>query len=156
MTCNLVTSDQRPFCICALPFALCALPTASLAQTKSLLPFFAWLGVAIAGVALVGLAMMWYRRRVLSKGAEGGGRDLMDGLRAMRDRGELTPEEYDAAKRAMVARLAGASPPEPPRPGSTPQPVRKPAAAPGARVATPGFDLTGAPLPKPPGGSAPR
>ncbi len=128
-----------------LPSASFRLPVAPwLAQSPSLVPFLAWLGVAIAILAVAGVVLLLYRRKVLAKDA---GRDeqagLMDNLRAMRDRGELSPDEYDAAKRAMVARFSG------PTSGASPRPVRKPAAG-DARVAPPGVDLTGAPLPRPP------
>jgi hypothetical protein len=103
-------------------------------------------GVAIAIIAVGGAVLLMYRRRVL---AEDAGRDeqagLMDNLRAMRDRGEMSSDEYDAAKRAMVARFSG------PSAAASPPPVRKPAGIGGVRVAPPGVDLTGAPLPRPPG-----
>jgi hypothetical protein len=41
----------------------------------------------------------------------------MDGLRGMLDRGEITPEEYDRARRKLVQRVRDATPaPGPERP----------------------------------------
>ncbi len=116
----------------------------ALTLARDLTPFFGWLGVAIGVIVVAGSALLVYRRRVLSddsaRDAQSG---LMDQLRAMRDRGDLTPEEYDAAKRAMVARVSGSAAPPAPR-----------ASSPADRIAPAGFDLTGAPLPKPPKGPA--
>jgi hypothetical protein len=38
----------------------------------------------------------------------------MDGLRGMLDRGELTPEEYDRARRRLVQRVRDSASSEPP------------------------------------------
>jgi hypothetical protein len=115
-----------------------------LTLARDLTPFFGWLGVAIGVIVVAGSALLVYRRKVLSddsaRDAQSG---LMQQLRAMRDRGDLTHEEYDAAKRAMVARVSGAAPPATPRPPP-----------PGDRIAPAGFDLTGTPLPRPPKGPA--
>lgn len=102
----------------------------------SLGPFFVWLGVGVAVVVAAGTGLLVYRRRVLSDQPSADARSgLMQGLRAMRDRGELSAEEYDAARHALAGG-AGKS--------------GRPKAAPDARVAPRGFDLTGAPLPIPP------
>jgi uncharacterized membrane protein len=53
-----------------------------------------------------GLLMMWTRRLAVGKDAQrptdGFG---MDGLRHMLDRGEITPEEYDRARRKLVQKV---------------------------------------------------
>lgn len=115
---------------------------------KSVVPLWIMLGVLIVVVVAMGIAMLVIRRRLLEKEGAAGQEGLMAGLREMRNRGEISPEEYDAARRTMAARAAGVAPAQAgvkrqPEPG---------AAGPGggARVAKPGFDLTGAPLPKPP------
>lgn len=101
--------------------------------------YLLWLGLAVVLLILAGLAVMWLRRRVLGVDADKMQAGLFEELRAMRDRGEMSIEEYDAAKATMVARASG-----------KPVPLRaKPRASSGERVAKPGFDLTGAPLPPP-------
>lgn len=62
------------------------------------------IGLCIAG----GLLAMLARRRLLASGSDDESAvTLMDSLRAMLRRGEITQEEFDAAKRSMVAKLAG-------------------------------------------------
>lgn len=119
----------------------------------SLTEFFLWLGLAIVAIVAAGLAIAWYRSRVLRGDGASVQAGLMDDLRAMRDRGELSVEEFDAAKRAIVARFSGGAPVAPAA-GAPPGKVLKRAVSPpeaGGAVAKPGFDLTGAPLPRPPG-----
>ncbi len=66
-----------------------------------------WIGVLIVIAVLGGLLVMRYRRTLfgaeepLSDGTEG----LMRTLRAMRDRGEISQEEFDATKRRMVEKI---------------------------------------------------
>lgn len=124
-----------------------------IAQAKSIGPYVTWIGVMMGALALVTIAILAFRARVLGKDSGGDQAGMLDDLRAMRDRGEITPEEFDAAKAAMIARLApargsGATPPRP-APMSKPRPS-------GGLVAKPGFDLTGQPLPKPPDESPDR
>lgn len=116
----------------------------------SLTEFFLWLGLAIGALVVAGIAIAWYRSRVLRGDAASAAQaGLMDDLRAMRDRGELSAEEYDAAKRALVARFSGGAPAAPLPAGKVLKSAVSPPDAGGA-VAKPGFDLTGAPLPRPP------
>jgi hypothetical protein len=74
---------------------------------------------------------------------------ILENLRAMRDQGQISLEEFDSVRKRMAAKVAGvAPPPSAAKPGS---------ADPGVRIARPGFDLTGSPLPgrppdEPPGG----
>jgi hypothetical protein len=102
--------------------------------------YLIWLGLALIVLIAAGLVIFWLRRRVLGSDARQADAGLFDQLRSMRDRGEMSVEEYDAAKAAMVARVSG----KPPAPGAK--------AGSSDRIAKPGFDLTGAPLPpsKPP------
>lgn len=112
-------------------------------------------GALITAVVILGVVLLALRARLFAKdaAAEGSG-TLLEHLRGMRDRGEISREEYDAAKHKMVKRLkadAGVSK------GSRADhkaPTRaKPERAPArpqssAIVAPPGFDLTGEALPK--------
>lgn len=126
---------------------------------KAIGPYLLTIGVLILAVVVLGIVVVLLRRRLLAKDAAADHGGLLDGLRGMRDRGEISVEEYDAARRRMVAKLSG----QPVAPGPS-APVRGRAQAPSssgaspgvsavrggdARVARPGFDLTGAPLPKP-------
>lgn len=116
-------------------------------------------GILVAVVVGAGVAIMAIRRRLLSKsGALEAAGSLLDSLRAMRDRGEMTDEEYEAARVAardrMAERLTG-RPPGPGLGGIAPpavggKPLRVSASESGSGlIAPPGFDLTGRPLPKP-------
>jgi hypothetical protein len=107
-------------------------------QQQTITPLLIWLGVLILVAAVGGALLMAYRRRIF--GNESSSQTgLLDDLRAMRDQGQITAEEYDAARKRMAARLAGVAPP--------PSAAVPPVADPGVRSAKPGFDLTGAPLP---------
>ena len=68
-----------------------------------------WLGVGlmIALTIIAGLILMRYRRGVLQAQAESeGGEGLLQMLRRARDRGEMTEEEFQAARRKLVGDLA--------------------------------------------------
>lgn len=114
-----------------------------LAKELPLTQLLLWIGVVIAVLIGASFGVMWYRARVLGKDQPDTQGGMLDELRAMRDRGELSPEEFDAAKHAMVSRLTGKSPPAKPAAGA-------PTSKSTDRVAPPGFDLTGQPLPTPP------
>lgn len=74
----------------------------------SLPEFFLWLGAAIGLVVVAGIGLMWYRSRAFGDaGPAADQAGLLESLRAMRDRGEMTPEEYDAARRSLAARFSG-------------------------------------------------
>jgi hypothetical protein len=96
-------------------------------------------GIGIVAVTLLGVVLISARRRLLAKPSEDQA-GLFDSLRQMRDRGQLSPAEFDAARKRMAARVAGVPPP----PSAATQP---PPPDPAVRIARPGFDLTGAPLP---------
>jgi hypothetical protein len=64
--------------------------------------------VLIALVMALGAGVMIARRRLLGRPAtEDHQAGLMESLRAMRDRGEMTPAEFEAARRAMIERIRG-------------------------------------------------
>jgi len=71
-----------------------------------------WGGILI-GVVLIGFfVLMFVRRRYVGEGEN----DKQDpgfslaGLREMRDRGEITPEEYEAMRAKVIAKVKGTSP----------------------------------------------
>lgn len=126
---------------------------ASLAQASTpaarpaLTPLFIFLGLGVLVAVLATLAVLAIRRRILTRDSSVAGQNrLLDDLRAMRNRGDISPEEFDRARHLIASRLAGA-----PNPGAPAGPRPRPAtpAEPGALRARPGFDLTGAPLPAP-------
>lgn len=108
-----------------------------LAKQVQIGPYLLWIGVCIVLVVAASIAVLWYRTRVLGRGQDDAQSGLMNELRAMRTRGELSDDEYAAAKHAMVSRVSGK-----PIPPPKPSPVTD-------RIAPPGFDLTGQPLPRP-------
>jgi hypothetical protein len=70
---------------------------------------FKWGGILIALIVIGGGAIMFIRRRLRDAAANSGadaGFSLSD-LRAMRDRGEITPEEYDLTRSRVIAKVKG-------------------------------------------------
>jgi hypothetical protein len=118
------------------------------ARARSVTPMLLWVSALILVVIALGLIILFMRRRLLSKDSTDASAGLMDELRTLRDQGRISPEEYDAARRQMVAGFAGrkSAPPAPPASRPTPHPAPQP----GEVRARPGFDLTGAPLPPSP------
>ena len=82
------------------------------AQSKGdILPVVLWLGILIVITVVGGLIVLAIRKRILSKSSDAADEaSLMDSLRAMRDRGEMTPEEFEATRRAMIERVRGTLP----------------------------------------------
>ena len=113
---------------------------AVVAQNAQLDPrFFIAIGGLIVAAVIGGILLAVLKSRLLGdseRAAETGG--LMDELRRARDVGEITSEEYEAARKVMAARAAGMTEEEVSR-------IRDKAL--GAKVAEPGLDLTGQPLP---------
>jgi hypothetical protein len=100
-----------------------------------------WVGALIVAVLLLGIVILLLRKRLFVKDGEDA-TGMLDQLRAMHKRGEMSTEEYDAARKALTARVAARLPDA--------KPVQRRAAPPPADQlrAKPGFDLTGAPLPR--------
>lgn len=107
-----------------------------LAKNPQLTEYLVWVGASIAVVVLATLCILAYRRRILGPSQSEIQTGLLDELREMRNRGDITEEEFNATKRAMAARAAG-------------KPLPPPEPKPGELRAAPGFDLTGQPLPSP-------
>ncbi|MGP1310571.1 MAG: SHOCT domain-containing protein [Phycisphaerales bacterium] len=94
--------------------------------------------VALMLAAIIGFWFaIWLRKRLTTE-EEGSGEGLTLGaLRTMHARGELSDEEYDAARAAVLAQS-----------GVDPDKARSDRGAAGfARTAEPGVDLAGDPLP---------
>jgi uncharacterized membrane protein len=76
------------------------------ASSASSMSAVMWVGVLIVVAVVGGLAILYLRRRVLAEAgdadAQGG---LMESLRAMRDSGEISQEEFDAARSSMLRRV---------------------------------------------------
>lgn len=115
-----------------------------------LLPYILTVGVMIVLVMAAGIALYVVRGRLFgkdgSKQLDHGG--VLETMRAMRDRGEISEEEYRTTQAALVARATekrDAEAEQRPAPGPTKtQTSTEPA---GDRRARPGYDLTGDPLP---------
>ena len=65
-----------------------------------------WLGGLLVLAVAGGLLMVWTRRMAVGRQAPGHNEGFgLDDLRGMLDRGEITAEEYDRARRRMVERV---------------------------------------------------
>jgi uncharacterized membrane protein len=72
---------------------------------------FLWVAILIAVILVGFVLLMWLKRRIFSADTaqeQSGG--LMDKLRQMRDSGQISKEEYDATRKAMIARMASIDP----------------------------------------------
>ncbi len=63
-----------------------------------------WVGVLIVVAMVGGLVMVLVRRSMLGEPPDSGDAGLMEQLRGMVERGEMTQEEYDLARRKIVER----------------------------------------------------
>ena len=110
-----------------------------------------WLGVLLAAVLVGGFGLLIIRRRLLDADADGAsmGFDLRS-LRQMRDRGEISAEEFEVARAGIIGAMSGDKNATVARTAPEPTPNRAPRPTPRTgetRRAEPGFDLTGEPLP---------
>lgn len=112
-----------------------------LAQSNPAQPkVFALLGLVLF-IALVGIVLIVYiQKRILSDRDDNDqGGTLFSDLRAMRDRGEITDDEFERTRAVVIAKTTGKDADAVLRDA-----IRKA----GGAVAEPGFDLTGRPLPE--------
>lgn len=126
------------------------LAQASQAQSQNWASLLPWIGALVVLVALGAIGLVMLRRKLFSNadGASAGAVSL-DTLRQMRARGELSEQEFEAAKRTVVQQLGLAAGAAPPRTGPRAERLpRATASPPGELRAPPGFDLTGEPLPR--------
>lgn len=116
------------------------------------------IGGFIIAVLLLGVVILAVRRRMFTRDNDlQGSRSLMDQLRVMRDKGQMSDEEYEATRRSLASKVAANVLREAPvapevRGTRIPRGAGGIAGPASARVARPGFDLTGEPLP---GGGSP-
>lgn len=109
-----------------------------------------WVGALILAVTAAGLIVMAIRKHLLSRenqSSQAGG--MLDQLRAMHARGEVSDAEFQAARASLLAKATGVPVPKPETPRETPP-------EPSERRARPGYDLTGAPLPPMSTGESPH
>ncbi len=102
--------------------------------------FWLWLFVLIVVTMLAGVVILLVRRRLFEdQKPDTGSGTLMEQLRGMRDRGEISEAEYDQTRKSIAARAAGRE-----SPGGA---AGSDWAGQSGRKARPGLDLTGEPLP---------
>lgn len=121
------------------PVVVLALPALA-QQTPKGDPLAIVIPVAALIIVVVGtgLLIMHLRGRMLRRPTDSASTgSWLDELRAMHRRGEVSDEEFEAARASLLAKISGA-----------PVPRRPAGSDPTLRAARPGFDLTGAPLPK--------
>lgn len=101
----------------------------------SLTRVMVWLGVLIVVTIVGGLVAMAVRRRLLGPDSRTDPRvGMLDELQRMRDRGEMTEDEYERTRRAIAERAAGKRSERPPGTqsgpgGSPPDPGDRPGEA---------------------------
>lgn len=114
-------------------------------QSSTSVDVLLWVGALIVAVLILGIVILIIRKRLFTRDSDAAA-GLLNDLRRMHKTGELTTEEYDAARKALTSRVASRMP----APATPPRPARANPAPPAELRAKPGFDLTGAPLPAPP------
>ena len=131
-------------------WAVSATRTLAVGPTTSQAEVLLWVGILIGLVMVATVVILLLRRRyVEQEPAAPGAGGLLDQLRGMRDRGEISEAEFERTKRAIVAGASGQ-----PRPvDSALENADESDAEPDTLVAEEGYDLTGAPLPRVGGGS---
>ncbi len=68
--------------------------------------FLAWVGVLIVVVVIGTVVLLMVRRRMMDQsGEEPGGFTTMEHMRAMVARGEMSKEEYEQVRKAMITRI---------------------------------------------------
>lgn len=91
-----------------------------------------WVGVLIAVILVGSLGVFALRRSVLGDApASGDDAGLMDQMRRMVERGEMTQDEYDKARRTIVEKARAGFDARPPAPPSA-RPPRGPGGDPGS------------------------
>lgn len=70
-----------------------------------------WLGLLVVVILVGGVVAMWIKRRFIQGDQDGSGRVgfTLSDLREMAEAGEISPEEFEAARSQMIARVRGTS-----------------------------------------------
>ncbi|MFI4916557.1 MAG: hypothetical protein ACIAS6_08645 [Phycisphaerales bacterium JB060] len=77
--------------------------------------FLAWVGALIVVVVLGTLALLFIRRRMVGQASDDpGGFSTMEEMRAMVARGEMSKDEYEQVRKAMIAKIKDQSAATPP------------------------------------------
>lgn len=95
-------------------------PVIAMTPTTSIL---LWAGVLIVLAMVGGFVIAVFRRRALGRENNRSDIGLMEQLRGMVESGEMTPEEFDRARRKIVERASSNRPnsiPTPDQPSDTP------------------------------------
>lgn len=61
-----------------------------------------WIGLLAILILLGGGIAIWLRKRMAVNGGDSSAGFILDDLRRMRDRGEISPEEFEIAKSKMI------------------------------------------------------
>ncbi len=68
--------------------------------------FLIWVGALIVAVVIGTIVLLVIRRKLSAQSAEDpGGFTTMEDMRAMVDRGEMSKEEYEQVRKAMIAKI---------------------------------------------------
>lgn len=130
------------------PIPIAAVLGQPLAPTTPTIVIVLWAGSLIVVALVGGMLILWIRGRLVERRSEAAGAGTtLEQMRRLRDRGQLSQQEFDAARASLISRLSGQ-----PAPAGQARAAERPS-EPGAMLAKPGFDLTGAPLPRPPAGA---
>ncbi|MBX3364571.1 MAG: SHOCT domain-containing protein [Phycisphaeraceae bacterium] len=98
-----------------------------------------WVGLLIGLTIIGGMLIAAVRKRYANWSETGDDRaEMLEELRRLRKRGELTPEQYEVSRDSLLGRG---------RPRARPV-IKGEIHEDGSILARPGFDLTGSPLPR--------
>lgn len=121
---------------------------------QDITPYAITIGVLIVVVIGAGIGLLVLRAKLNSADdtEDAGTGGMLETMRVMRDRGEISEAEYRTAQAALVAKASrerGEQSGADPGGGKPPSRDRTHPTAPGELRAKPGYDLTGEPLPPP-------
>ena len=107
------------------------------------------IGAVILLVMVAGIILYLLRDRLLGSDSDemSGGGEILEAMRGMRDRGEISEEEYRTAQAALVAKASAKKRNEQGAEKKKPVKIQTADGQVGELRAAPGFDLTGERLP---------
>lgn len=98
-------SEARP--VVVVPGGSASAPVSSASRAEQLSKVWMFVGVLIVLSVLGGFAIMRYRKIMLGSVEEpDDAKGLMDSLRALRDSGEMSEEEYQQTRRRLAEQMA--------------------------------------------------